>query len=124
MKKRKNFRFQKLKLITENPEILEQLINVFQVTGEERKKEEDEYEKIYECYNFGIAGSINNIIFDRACPHADRNTIRDAKEAIRDGNRLIISRGKIVCLDQLIASTNSSFFGMSGGPLCIVLDNQ
>ena len=124
MKKRKNFRFQKLKLITENPEILEQLINVFQVTGEERKKEQDEYERIYECYNFGIVGSINNIIFDKACPHADGNTIRDAKEAIRDGNRLVISRGKILSVDQLIASTNSSFFGMSGGPLCIVLDNQ
>ena len=81
-------------------------------------------ENTYECFLFGRPGPMNRAILLATCPHAKRKSLLDAQSVVHEGNQMLVSKGMITGIGELIAATCPSHSGMSGGPLCIVVNNE
>ena len=114
--KRKRIKFRKLNCYLDCPVELEEK----KIKSEESKSSGQSFE----CFLIGRPGTIKMGTFLKVCPNAGNKSITDAQSALHRGNRLVVSKGEIRAIDELIAASASSYFGMSGGPLCIIRNQQ
>ena len=108
--KRKRTTFRKLKVIEDLPADLENLETV--------------PAELSECFLFGLPGSISQEVFQKSCPHASKLSLFDAMQAMHRRNIILVSRGNIIQVGELLAASNTCSFGMSGGPLCIIRNGE
>ena len=113
-------KFRKMKLLLDMPENL-----VFTLRKSEYQIEEEKIpDHLTECYLFGRPGTISDDRFLHYVPEAKTNSPDDAIISICGGEKLVASRGNIIHAGELISASTSSYFGMSGGPLCIIKNNE
>jgi hypothetical protein len=101
--KRKRTTFKKLKTVLDLPSNLESQVD---------------------CFLFGRPEMLSQEVFEMSCPQASHLTLNDASSAIQIENTMLVSKGCIIKIGELIGATNSSSFGMSGGPLCVAIDGE